>query len=295
MTNTKLPNLYKKYWILDEKEWHTYEIGKYHISSIGCSHKDIKDPKGHSGPCLRQTFYDYVDKVERSDEMEGNFDMGRMIHEALQDIYKKNHPNSIMEFPMQLVRKEIENVGSSDIVVFTGMIDGVQHVDILDVKSSSSWTFPKDENDKNITHFDQVYIYSYWLQNLIFNKSRVKIDNLYIVYVDKHNKYTGEMHENYNPNIAVSKFTDYINRTDYLHSKLKNMELPDREPMKWCKYCVYADRCRENVISYEDLKEYSLKEVENIYKEETGKSAIWRENYTKAFVSFKKGYRIEDN
>ena len=38
VVNTTLKNKYKKYFELNEKEWHEYKIGTYHVSGIGNSH-----------------------------------------------------------------------------------------------------------------------------------------------------------------------------------------------------------------------------------------------------------------
>lgn len=292
MVNTQLKNLYKEYWIKKEQDWHQNIIGEYHVSSIGFDNSYL-DPVSHTGPCLRQTFYDYIAPKERSDETEGNFGMGNLLHKACQKIYKKNHPNSVIEFPLQqfikLYGEQVKIMGSIDIVLFEPLKNGKISVTIIDLKSASDWTFPKNKDHKNLTHFNQVYIYTYWLLNNILNSDVVKIKELKIVYMNKHNKYTGEQVEPYDNEKGGRIFINFLGRVNYLHAKLLGMELPAREPMRWCKLCDYRVRCKDNLIHDPHL---TISEVEIRYNEETGKSPKWRSKYTKQFLKFKEGFSL---
>lgn len=290
MINTTLPNKYEDYWVEKPVERHRNIIGEYHVSSIGCDHSDL-EPKDQSGPCMRETFYQYITPTNRPTIVEGNFHQGRMMHKESQRIYLINHPNSIAEFPLAIKIQrgddEIIILGSIDIVEFT--FDGIL---VKDFKSSSDWTFPSNKNDKNITHFDQVRIYSGWLQNIL-NKQLQKIIKNYVVYFAKHNLYTGEQEEDYDDKLCIMKFLNFLNRCWELHGHLKAMELPPSEPHKWCKFCDYRHRCFADVIYEEDVPTTTMEEIEFMYMKTTGKSCRYRGKYTKAFESFKLKFKIE--
>ena len=298
MTYTSLENQYQKYWIEVPKEWHENKIGIYHVSSIGCSSERL-DPEDHSGPCLRETFYNYINFIDYDDTSKGNFHQGRLMHKEAQRIYRINHPASIDEFPLgkkiTMNGVEVLLLGSIDIVEFTE--DG--KLNIIDFKSASNWTFPKTEDNKSPTHFNQVRIYAYWLQNFILNKKYQKIDKLKIIYLGKHNLYTGEQEEEYNKTKCMEAWLDFINRAIGLHfqflgyNKSKSLDfLPNKEPHKWCKNCRYSQRCKDDKIFDENIKSYTLKEVEEIYRDKTGKSPKWKGEYSKKFINFKSTFKV---
>ena len=112
------------------------------------------------------------------------------------------------------------------------------------------------------------------------------------MYVNKQNEYVGEQTEEYDNNKGLDRWLNFIQRCFQLHDYLIKGELPPREPMKWCRYCKYGQRCRDNVIYDEDVKEYTNSEIEELYQQETGKSPIWRGNYTKAFMGFRSKFKI---
>ena len=289
MIRTTLENQWKKYWEDPHAVTrHENIIGVYHVSAIGCDHSWM-EPDQHSGPCLRQTFYNYVAPVEKNLKSKGNLNQGTVMHKEAQRIYQIKRPFSIIEFPLaKSINKDIVMTGSIDVVDF---LDG-NEVLVLDFKSSSEWTFPKSEDDRQITHFDQVHLYAYILQNFVFGKSK-KITKVRVVYLNKHDQFTGEQELEYDNDIAITDFMEFVERCKLLDKHLRAKTLPDREPMKWCKYCEYKNCCRENVIGSEGLKSYTQQEVFDMYKEETGKSPEWRGSLTKQYREFEKGYKID--
>jgi len=299
MIRTTLENKWDKYWKdPNTVVWHKNIIGVYHVSAIGCDHQHL-EPEDHSGPCLRQTFYQYVAPVEKNLKSKGNLNQGTVMHKEAERIYQIKRSYSIIEFPLaKSINKDIAATGSVDVVDF---LDN-NEVLVLDFKTSSEWTFPKGKNDRQITHFDQVYIYAALLQNFVFGNTK-RISHLKVVYLNKHDQFTGEQEMEYVNNIGLSKLLDFSNRCKKLHGHLVDYRnkiyscngsyLPNREPMKWCKYCDYKNCCRENVIGGEALKTYTKGEVGALYAKETGKSPIWRGNYTKAYKDFEKGYKVE--
>jgi len=294
MLNTSLENKYQVYWIEKPKEWHSNTIGIYHVSSVGCNHQDL-NPDEHSGPCIRQTFYEYINPIDDNDQTKGNFHVGTIDHKEVIRIYRSNNPNAVDEFPiyLKLVNKdgiEIIIKGSIDLLVF--VYEEMITYDILDFKTASDYTFPHHEGDKNPTHFDQVRVYTSLVENYIFGKIKAR-DNI-LVYINKHNLYTGEQREKYDSNIGLDKLMDFVSRCFELHGYLIRIELPPREPMKWCKYCKYGLRCKSSVIRDEDVEEFTEEEIQKFYEEETGKSPIWRGNYTKAYESFRSKFKVSD-
>ena len=155
-------NKYRKYYYEIDTEWHENKIGTYHVSGIGNSHKDL-DPWEHAGPCLRDTYWDYLDPIEDNDETAGNFHIGKILHEIIQDIYKHNVPNSIIEFPIVIKHNDITIKGSVDIIDFDKEA-------IIDIKTASMFTFPSSEYDYNPTYVSQVSIYSALLSYWVFKK-----------------------------------------------------------------------------------------------------------------------------
>ena len=106
-----IENKFREVWhpeyFYEEVDWHEKIIGVYHISGIGCGHADI-DPDEHSGPCLRQVWWDYTHPIPHNQETEGNFEMGSDLHEKWQKIVKKWRPgsfcglNALLLFSLQL-------------------------------------------------------------------------------------------------------------------------------------------------------------------------------------------------
>lgn len=292
MTNTLLRNKYGIYWKEEPKEWHRNLIGEYHVSAIGVDHQEF-NPNDHSGPCLRQTFYFYVDPLPFTEQTEGNFHMGRIIHKELQRIYIINHPNAVAEFPLGLETEregeKIKHFGSIDLMRID--LDGLH---VPDIKSASDWTFPKTSDDKNQTHFDQSRIYVGWLISRILNTKFMKVKTNGIIYVDKHNLYTGEQFEKTNKKLCIERFVEFIDRSWALHNYLIEEKLPPKEPNKWCKFCDYRHRCNAEVIHEDEVPTITMKEAEHLYQKMTGKSPKWRGNYTKGFESFIWRYKISD-
>jgi len=290
---TKLENKYKKYFHLKEEDWHKKVIGEYHVSGVGCDTSHLEQHE-HSGPCLRQTFYDYTDEIENSVGTEGNFAVGTNAHEVIQGIRKKNKPMIISEFPLGMLHGDKKLLGSIDLVEFQDLTHYPIEIMIVDIKTANDGTFPKDDENLKITHENQVLIYSYWLQNFVLNEAFMVIKSYRIIYVNKNNWFVGEITRPYNNKIGANKFMEFLTRCNKLHRYLKEETLPPAEPMRWCKYCKYGQRCYSNALHDDTIRSFTQEEVEEIYKIETGKSAIWQGKYTKAFESFKMRFKIED-
>ncbi len=232
----KQKNHYNEFWINKPKAVHEYEIGTYHVSQVGNSHSDMEDNE-HSGPCLRQGYYQYLNPAERRDETIGNFHIGNILHEKIQEILKLNNPAVINEFPLRIWLDDIIISGSVDSVSFSK-----KGIHIIDFKTASQYTLPKGKYDKNVTHFTQVYIYAGLLSQVV----KLPIVDISIVYINKHNLATFKQTEKYNKDKALEIYEDFIERCFYLHNCLTKKELPIAEPMKWCKYCDYKEICKED-------------------------------------------------
>ena len=231
-----MKNLYNKYWIEEPKKAHEYKIGTYHVSQIGNSHGDL-EPAEHSGPCLRQGYFEYLDPTEFGDGTKGNFHLGNILHEEAQKIMKINNPAVVNEFPVRMwIFDDMILSGSIDSVVFTK-----KGIHIIDFKTASQYTLPKGRYDKNITHFTQVNIYAHMLGSLL----DIPIIDISLVYINKHNLATFKQTEKFKGEKALEIFNDFVERCAYLNKCLLNKEVPIAEPMKWCKYCRYRGKCEE--------------------------------------------------
>ena len=326
---TRLQNKYTKYFEPKVTEWHRNVIGEYHVSAVGVSHKDLEQ-NDHSGPDLRDTFYEYINPLPNSLATTGNFKMGNIMHAFVQDGAKKNRP-CLVEFPLVKTfisgDQRIKIFGSVDLVEFEEKPDkdGIAIVTLVDLKSSSEYTFPFGPENLNPTHRDQVMIYAYWLQNWIFNPKVLRISKIRIVYMNKHDAFCGEIDIVYDNDKALLIWVDFLSRCFRLDKKLheytkmsKNYKisldesnrtktpkkqktdlriemnkcLPEREPHHWSKFSKYRFRSRDDVIFDEDVRKYSIKEIEGFYTKETGKKPIWRGKYTKAFDSYAYGFKV---
>ena len=254
MARTKIKNEFQKYWHPEFRDWHENIIGIYHISSIGNSHQDL-DSDEHSGPCLRQTYFEYTDPIPNSDETEGNFEEGEEHHKKLQKIIKKWKPNTVIEDPLARI---FEKDGQK--IIITGSIDITykhllklardsaktkKRISIWDIKTASDYTLPKDRYDKNPTHFDQTSNYGTFLILYELNPKTNEIVRQKIIYTNKHNKSTHVQRQKFNLEKGIEKFSEMIDRAFYLDNCLKLKMFPEAEPMHWCKYCKYLKRCIE--------------------------------------------------
>lgn len=252
----KLENKFLEVWhperFYELRDWHEKIVGIYHISSIGCNHQDL-DSDDHSGPCIRNTYWDYVDPRPPTIETEGNFEMGDDLHNGWQKVIKKWYPHASIERTVAKVftrgNISILIVGSQD--VHMPLIFNMKHAtsktkrkrEIWDGKSASQYTLPKGRYDKNPTHFDQPKIYGAFEILFELNMEHNEITRIKIFYFDKHNKGTYIQREKFNENESLEKFGDCVDRAFYLHTCLLKGEVPVPEPMKWCKYCSYIGRC----------------------------------------------------
>ena len=330
--NTRLQNEYVKYFIIRERDWHEKKIGYYHVSVVGCNHQYL-EPDKHSGPCLRAAFYEYTSPKEQSLSTKGNFHVGNSVHSEVELKAKINDPFCFPEFPLQRLFEhkghKIIALGSIDIPTQKELTleDNAEDpilISVIDLKTASNWTFPFDESDINPTHFDQTKIYSFWLITYYLNRKYNKMDELTITYINKHEYYCGEQTQKYNNLEAKEIFTSFIKRCFKLDSRLKkfvklkhnydilfedepkpnedrvlelklsiNKCLPDAEPMHWCKFCDNRNRCRDNVYFDEDVRMYSIAEIEKLYENETGKKSYYRGKHTQAYNKFEYGFKVE--
>ena len=247
-----MSNEYEKYWVINEKEWHENEIGIYHISAVGISHQDL-EPEEHSGPCLRNKYFVYLEGENHNLATTGNFKMGNYLHAEAQEIYKKNHPNSVGEFPIvyELDSKGNEFWGieeeEEEYIIIKGSVDIVDF-DIQinpDLKTASMFTFPSSEYDMSPTYMTQVTLYTYILNEFVFRPTWYRAESLMIVYFKKHNLTTLEQFKKYSDEMGKEVYDEFIRRVRFLHNCLMDREVPDAEPNKWCKYCPKLDYCLE--------------------------------------------------
>lgn len=236
-----MENKFEKYFIKKDTEWHSYKIGEYHVSAVGCSHQDL-EPEEHYGPCLRSTALDYTDPIEKTIETKGNLKMGNMLHKKSQSVYKHNNPNSVIEFPLKFKHKrgdiEIETRGSVDIIDF-------EEKSIPDLKSSSMFTHPSSPYEFNPTHVSQERIYTHQLTELVFRPTFFMPEILRTTYLKKHNMTASELDEIYSKDKCEADFEDFLDRCFYLDKCLRKGILPEAEPHKWCKLCPRLGFCME--------------------------------------------------
>ena len=85
MARIKLVNRFLEVWhpekFNDPIDWHAKRVGVYHVSVIGCNHKDL-EPDDHSGPCLREAYWGYVNPRPPTVETIGNFEEGIDHHKG---------------------------------------------------------------------------------------------------------------------------------------------------------------------------------------------------------------------
>jgi len=240
-----LDNQFEKYFIKKDTEWHSYKIGEYHVSAVGCSHQDL-EPEEHYGPCLRSTYWDYLDPVEKELSGKGNLRMGNILHGIVQDIYKESYPACSIEFPILLTfsdeisGEDLKIRGSVDILDFNG-----EDPFVLDLKTSSMFTFPSSPYDLNPTYKTQVILYTYMLRNFILKKEYFDPKKVMVVFIKKHNAETVELEIKYNDEMYSGYYYDFIARMTYLHECLIKKKVPVAEPHRWCKLCPYLEYCME--------------------------------------------------
>ncbi len=320
---TRLPNKYEKYFEAKPTEWHHNIIGEYHVSTIGVGHQDLEQNE-HSGPDLRDTFYEYINPLPNNATTRGNFKMGNIIHTEIQAIARANRP-CIVEFPLAKTfingDQRIKVFGSIDLIEYDDELakNGIiQAITLVDLKSASDYTYPYGPENLNPTHRDQVMIYAYWLQNWILNPKVMRISKIRIVYVNKHEAYCGEVDIIYDNDKAVLIWVEFINRCFELNKQLwkykkieeewKHLEsgndglderielnscLPKSEPHHWSKFSKYRFRSRDNVIFDEDVRTHSIEEIEGFYTKATGKKPFYRGKHTKAFETYVYGFKLK--
>jgi len=318
---TRLSNKYEKYFEAKPTEWHRNIIGEYHVSAIGVNHQNLEQNE-HSGPSLRDIFYEYTNPLPNSATTRGNFKMGNIMHKYVQDDAKANRP-CIVEFPLMKTftsgDQTIKVFGSIDLIEFDKEPDkdGIATITLVDLKSASDYTYPFGPEKLNPTHQDQVMIYAYWLQNWILNPKVMKISKIRIVYMNKHEAYCGEIDIPYNNDEALRIWVNFISRCFELDKKLwefitiqeewidieqhdggkeyrieLNNCLPRKEPHHWSKFSKYRFRSRDNVIFDEDVRTHSIEEIEEFYTRDTGKKPYYRGKHTKAFETYAYGFKL---
>jgi len=315
---TTLENQFEKYFVVKEPDWHRYKIREYHVTSVGCDNSAL-EKNDHYGPNLRDTFYDYVNPLPDTIYSKGNKEMGRILHGVAQERYRKNNPLSLDEFPLQkLVYNELTNrnillLGSIDIKdQYRLQLDGKPNepikVKIIDFKTASEYTLPKDDDDRNPTYLGQLRIYAYWLQNFYLNNKYIKVVSIEIVYIDKHNCgcYEIEEYDEEKCELAWLQFVHRAKKLDYhlycfqlsekyaekngkddKYYQLLKKALPKNEPHKWTKYSKYKKRNNADVIFDEDIPDLSDNQIVKLFEKETGKNAVWNGKETKNFIKWK--------
>ena len=288
---SKLKNQYSKYWLDNGKDWHEKNIGTYHVSGVGCK-QDDNDPDSHYGPCKRQTQYEYTFPIPKSLTSQGNVHTGTNHHALVQDIFRKNHNNSIIEFPlhkMDVIGNEIIHmVGSIDAIIMDyDFTDDITYIDVYDFKTASKYTLPKHDKDYNPTYFSQLYLYGFILESM-FSSVKVRIRNLFVVYIDKHNLSTYEIVMPYELAIAMERFNSFKERCWLLHMSLTLKRLADKDPNRWCKYCSYKTRCDLGLKKDPDMNKYTNDELADIFVGVSGKKAFWGNRETNGFKEWKK-------
>jgi len=272
----KLENKFREVWhpeyFEEKRDWHEKIIGIYHVSGIGCNHQDL-DSTEHSGPCLRQTYFEYKHPRKNNQETEGNFEMGSDVHKIWQNLVKEWYPQADIERTVAKIftRKGISIliVGSQDVhmpLIFnmkTANSKSKRKREIWDGKTASVYTLPKGKYDKNPTHFDQPKIYGGFEILFELNMNHNKITRVKIYYFDKHNKGTYIQREKFDGVEAIGKLADCVDRAFYLHNCLIEGVVPVPEPMKWCKYCKYITKCnQQGDINIIETKKGNIKRIE---------------------------------
>jgi len=168
--------------------------------------------------------------------------MGNLLHREAQLIYKKNNPNSVSEFPIVY---QIENDGET--LIIKGSVDIVDFEEGInpDFKTASMYTFPNSEYEVSPTYNTQVTLYTYILNEFVFRPIWYRAEALRIVYFKKHNATTLEQPIMYTDEKGEKYYDEFITRILYLDNCLRDREVPQAEPMKWCKYCHKLDYCLE--------------------------------------------------
>lgn len=254
MPRTNIKNEFTKYWNSTPKDWHENIKGVYHISSIGVNHQDLSYEE-HSGPCLRQTYYEYKYSKPNNDGTSGNLYMGSLLHKKLQKIIKDWKPNSIIEKSLAKIferdGRKVLLVGSID-VEYKHLFDmekdtskTKKQISIWDIKTASDYTLPASRSSKNPTHFDQVKVYATMDIMFELHPEHNEMKRVKIIYVNKHNLSTHIQREKYSLTEGVEKLGDCVDRAFYLDECLENRTVPNAEPMHWCKYCKYLRMCIE--------------------------------------------------
>lgn len=230
-----MTNKYREYFDKQEVEWHSRQIGVYHVSQIGNSHKD-KNPQDHYGPCLLSTYEDYQQPEEKDLHSTGNLAMGTLLHKVVQKRYKKNHPNSVIEFPIIVYFSNLKVMGSVDIIDFNRKA-------VMDIKTASLFTFPGSEYDYNPTYMSQIMIYTGLLKLFVFNNDFFTPEELVAIYVKKHNLEVLETSIDYDWEKVMAAYANFRDRCEYLDECLREEVEPEAEPHKWCKFCPRLKRC----------------------------------------------------
>jgi len=296
-----MENRYEEFWERPEVDWHEKIPHHYHVSALGACHAGL-DPKLHYGPCMRQSFYKIVDPLPESPESKGNLRMGNILHEAMQKEEKLKNPNCVIEFPLYMEfernNRKISISGSVDIVDFHKNCYP-QTFDVIDIKSASEYTLPKDENDRNPTYFAQVAIYSYILQNFYFNPMFMKLLTMRVRYIAKHNAGINVVKLPYKNSLGKPMFDSFVDRCFEMDEQLypepePDLILPDAEPMRWCGLCDYAARCVADVIYEKDIPEFTEEQVQGFFEKFTGRNVYWRGSLTKGYLKYREAFKIKD-
>lgn len=259
-----MKNLFEEYFIDKDIDWHDYEIGEYHVTGIGISYPDLPSSE-HYGPCLRKTYWEYNDPLPDSIDSEGEFKMGDLLHEEIQKIRKSNKPSIVPEFPLLLPLERKGEViwvmGSVDLLEFNRKEKKITML-VSDIKTASPYTFPSSKYQFNPTYITQIYIYTYILTEKVFKESYVeKPEKMEILYIKKASPalQVGKQTKIYDEKEAEKIYKRFKERCWFLHKCLKKEQVPLPEPHRWCKYCKYYDRCKDDLIYDKEERCYERK------------------------------------
>lgn len=169
-----------------------------------------------SGLCMRHIWY--IKKYGWIIDIDTKklFYMGTMIHEFFQtkildkNIYK-------FEQPIQIKTKKI---------LIRGRIDAISYEnEILELKSCMF--LPKEPDEK---YKSQIILYMSQIQN-----SKGKL-----IYISKNDLQIKE----FDIDFDLFLYNEILGKFEHIFDCLQKNILPNKEPVKYCKYCDFADKCQ---------------------------------------------------
>ena len=195
-------------------------IGHYNVSELGT--------------CFREWFWRYTDPQPISEELQRIFNYGHLLHEHVDKCLDKAEDIKVIANEKGLLLMD-NNSGA----VLHGRVDNVVEYNgvkyIIDTKSTksveASCKYPTSDGYKM-----QLNVYGKFFD----------IDNLGLFYVEKGTLNTGFKEVKKDDKFVKMAF----DRMATVHKHLTENTLPEPEvkngPNQWmCRYCSYADKCKE--------------------------------------------------